>query len=98
MTERADAMSAILEQAWHRQHARVLGRLGRVALALDELAAGRAADASATGEAHVLAGALGTYGRPGSPLLREAEVCLSGDGGDPAALARRVRALTAELA
>lgn len=97
MTEREDAMAAILERAWERNHERVLGRLDRVALALEQLAGGSGGDTSATNEAHVLAGALGTYGRPGSPLLREAELCLSGEGGDAAAIAVGVRALAAEL-
>lgn len=52
-----------------------------------------------TASAHELAGALGSYGRPGSDLMKDVERALRGPvtGAGAADLASRVRTLVAEL-
>jgi hypothetical protein len=91
-------LRALLEATWSRNLVRVLGRLDRVAAALDRLTDDGDVTAEDVADAHTLAGALGTYGRPGSDLLRRAELLLSGARDDPAHVAEQVRALRAELA
>ncbi len=78
----------LVEAVWQRQRPRVLGRLEVV---VGALRAG-VADQEAAREAHVLAGALGTYGRPGSSLLRRAELALT-SGDVPSGLSAEVLAL-----
>lgn len=93
-----DPLAQVVEQVWQRNRERVLARLARTEVALRDLAGGVPADAGAAQDAHVLAGALGTYGRPGSELLKLAELALSGRGeADPLALADEVRRLTEGL-
>lgn len=66
----------LVERVWQRQRPQVEERLHRVVSALR---AG-AVDPQAAVEAHKLAGALGTYGRPGSELAGRAERALRGEG------------------
>ena len=68
----ADPLAAIVEAMWCAQRDRIVARLLRVVNALE---AG-VADPTSASDAHRLAGALGTYGRPGSELSREAERAL----------------------
>ena len=91
---------AFVEQMWAKHRTRVLGRLEIVCSALEDLAARRQPDRDpAAHEAHILAGALGMYGRPGSELLREVELALKEPGdADWSQLASRVRDVAAELA
>lgn len=94
-------VAALLEQLWQDNRGVLLGRLDVVLAALEARAAGQAgAQQDAARQAHSLAGALGTYGRPGSPLMRQAEKALDSEGGDAgsaADLAAQVRALREAL-
>lgn len=87
-----------MEAVWQRNAERVRARLALVVQAVEELARGGAPGQEATQEAHVLAGVLGTYGRPGSPLLRQAELALAaGQAPEAEALVAELRALAVEL-
>lgn len=81
-------LGALVEAVWLRQRPRVEARLHAVVAALRT----GAADEGAAHEAHRLAGALGTYGRPGSDLAREAERALT-SGQVPPGLAAALLAL-----
>lgn len=83
-----DPLTAALDRLWQRNGPELRARAGRVLAALEAAGAGDGADRSAAArEAHVLAGALGTYGRPGSALFAAAEQLLAdGAAQDPAAL------------
>lgn len=88
-----DALAAALDRLWQANRATLLARGEVVLAALEAVAADLPADrAAAARDAHVLAGALGTYGRPGSELFAEAERVLA-DGAATATptLAERVR-------
>lgn len=97
-----DDVSDLVERLWQTNRAKVLARLDEVLAAVDLLAAGRAADRTAAErQAHALAGALGTYSRPGSSLLKEVERTLAAGSGDREVLARhaeQLRALADDLA
>lgn len=97
-----DPLAAALDRLWRTNGPELRARAERVlsALSSPELEALDRADA--VRDAHVLAGALGTYGRPGSELFAAAEALLDGgpEGAEPAArvaLAADVRRLLAEL-
>jgi hypothetical protein len=99
-----DALTTALAGLWAKNRDRVLTRANAVLDALDAAAAGQPADlAAAARESHVLAGALGTYGRAGSEVFAEAETAMAASGsGEPEAadleaLARRVREVVAAL-
>ncbi len=87
-----DPLAAALDRLWSANRATILAR-GEIVLAA--LEAGAAAEPpvcqAAAREAHVLAGALGTYGRPGSELFAEVERALAEPVADSAELASRVR-------
>jgi hypothetical protein len=87
-----------LERLWAVNRPNILARAAAVLAALEDAAAERPFDREvAAREAHTLAGALGTYGRPGSALFAEVERILAGEaaGGepeaDPRSCAERVR-------
>lgn len=95
-----DPLAAALDRLWQTNGPELRARAERVlsALSSPEAVAGE----DVVRDAHVLAGALGTYGRPGSELFTMAEGLLEAgrDGGDPgarAALAEDVRRLLLEL-
>ena len=94
----ADPLAAAVEAMWDRNADRVRTRLGSVIAGVELLADGGDPGAEAEQEAHVLSGVLGTYGRPGSELLRRAELALGGSSrAEAAALVRELRSLAAEL-
>lgn len=86
-----DPLAAALEALWSKNRDRVLERAHTVLLALES---GSDLEIAAR-EAHVLAGALGTYGRGGSAVFAEVEAALAADASpgaaDRGALAHRVR-------
>lgn len=90
-----DPLAVALDRLWRKNRPELLARAARVEAALID----GVADPIAAEDAHVLAGALGTYGRPGSALFATAEDLLT--VGDPAArteLAAAVRTVLAQLA
>lgn len=96
----ADALAAL----WATNRGRVLARATAVLRELEAAASGRAADLElAAREAHVLAGALGTYGQAGSAVFAEVEGALTSSGSAApeevalGALADRVRQIVAAL-
>ena len=103
-----DDFTAALDELWNANRTRMLARGQTVLTALEDAAAGRPFDrATAAREAHALAGALGSYGRPGSALFAEVERVLDGEegaGGEPeleadlSSCADRVRRALAALA
>jgi hypothetical protein len=93
-----DPLDAVVARIWVRALPKVLARLDVVIGALSAAAAGTAAAAEEVRDAHVLAGTLGSYGRPGSDLLRDAELLLAGTGdGDAISLAGQIRELRDQL-
>lgn len=102
-----DDLAAALDGLWLANRDKMLARGAAVLAALEDAAAGRPVDlGTAARGAHALAGALGTYGRPGSALFAEIERVLDGDEGatcgdepeaDLASCAERVRRALAEL-
>ena len=93
-----DPVAAAVEAAWQRNQVRIRSRLEHVLGGVEVLADGGAPAPDVEQEAHVLAGALGTYGRPGSALLRRAELALAQrDRLEAAALLEELRALTIGL-
>lgn len=88
-----DPLAAALDRLWQTNGPELRARAERVLAALT----GEPSDREgAVRDAHVLAGALGTYGRPGSEVFAAAEVALT--GGDPAAeLVDDVRRVLATL-
>lgn len=95
-----EKLAELVERLWVTNAHVTFARLDDVARGLDAIAAGEPVDVPhVTGQAHVLAGSLGMYGRPGSDLLKQAEAALLA-GVTPAtaaALAAEVRALAAGL-
>ena len=92
--EVADAV----ERLWHSNRPKILTRLRQVVSAVEQLACGGEVDrAEAQRQAHALAGALGTYRRPGSPLLKEVEQALASPEDDRPGMARRAEQLQALL-
>lgn len=100
MTTRDERLAEMVERLWVTNAHVAIARLDSVARGLEALAAGEPADvAGVVEQAHMLAGSLGMYGRPGSDLLKQTEAALHA-GVDPAtaaALAVEVRALSAGL-
>lgn len=88
-----------VEQMWVKHRDRVLARLTALEESLDALARGEQVDrAAAAREAHVLAGGLGTYGRPGSELMSRVELALAvRDEAEWPALAGAVRDVVAQV-
>jgi HPt (histidine-containing phosphotransfer) domain-containing protein len=102
LAEPSDAgLAAAIAALWNDAQPRALARvavLEAAVAALGDGALGEAAAAEATGEAHKLAGALGTFGMPaGSERARAIELRLAGGVGPPDAqeLAAGVAALRA---
>jgi hypothetical protein len=88
-----DALAAAMATLWDKNRDTVVARAVAVHRALLD---GVGLDEAAR-EAHVLAGALGTYGRPGSALFAEVERVLDGDEAEadlPALAARVSRAIS----
>lgn len=99
-----DDLAAAMARLWTANRPKILARATTVLAALEDLAAGRSYDREAAArEAHTLAGALGTYGRPGSALFSEVERVLAGDvegcepEADPGSCAERVRRALLEI-
>ncbi|MGQ0843964.1 MAG: hypothetical protein ACT4QF_07490 [Sporichthyaceae bacterium] len=99
-----DALAAALAGLWAKNRPLVLERAQTVLRELELASTGQPADLSlAAREAHVLAGALGTYGREGSEVFSEVEqTVVSSSSAAPeetalGVLAHRVRATIAEL-
>lgn len=93
-----EEVAALLEQLWQANRGVLLDRLDVVVAGLSGAPGTDLQDAAR--QAHSLAGALGTYGRPGSPLLKSAERALAdgaADDGARATLAQEVRALRSVL-
>jgi HPt (histidine-containing phosphotransfer) domain-containing protein len=95
-----DDLAAAMDRLWTANRPKMLARGQAVLAALEDAAAGRPVDRTAAArEAHTLAGALGTYGRPGSALFAEIERVLDPHDdaagcepeGDLASCAERVR-------
>ena len=93
-----------MERLWTANRPKILARAATVLAALEDAAAGRPYDREAAArEAHTLAGALGTYGRPGSALFAEVERVLAGESdgcepeSDPLSCAERVRRALQEI-
>lgn len=91
---------ALIAAVWARSHERLLGRVAVIEGAVVALGRGALTDeerALATGEAHKLAGSLGTFGvAEGSVVARRLEDGLAAPGADAAALgadAAHLRAL-----
>lgn len=89
---RPEGMEAAIAAIWERNKALVSARLDTIDAAADAVAAGVADPelvARGKGEAHTLAGSLGTFGYPeGSVLARELEQLFSRDDLAPADAAR----------
>lgn len=81
-------LAALVEAMWRTKRDLVVDRLRSVVAALQQ----GAADPDAAADAHRLAGALGTYGRPGSELAQQAERALR-SGEVPPGLADALLAL-----
>jgi hypothetical protein len=93
-----DPVADVVEAMWQRNRARLLARLDRVEAALRAQSPAAPVDTAAAEDAHVLAGALGTYGRPGSELLKQVELALARRSEhDPIPLAEQVRRLADTL-
>ena len=95
-----DPLAAALDRLWRTNGPELRARAERVLAALADPGGDRA---DAVRDAHVLAGALGTYGRAGSELFAAAEALLEREpAGDHAAacraLADDVRRLLSDLA
>lgn len=89
-----------VERLWAANEARSRARLVDVLVVLDAVASGDQADLElGISQAHILAGALGSFGRPGSDLLKEVEQALREPvtAARAADLAARLRQLATEL-
>ncbi len=92
-----DPLAAALDRLWQRNGPELRVRAERVLAALAAPDGSGADRAAAVSDAHVLAGALGTYGRPGSELFATAEALLGGEvGGAPGGAERAARAQLAD--
>ena len=92
------ALAAVVAAMWERNADRIRARLAAVLAEVEVLASGGQPDQRGQQDAHVLAGVLGTYGRPGSELLRRTEQALAdGAATEAPALAKDLRALATEL-
>lgn len=97
-------LAEALNRLWTANRPKILARGATVVAALEDAAAGRPFDRDAAiREAHTLAGALGTYGRPGSALFAEVERVLAEESAEPeleadlASCAARVRQALQEI-
>ena len=95
MTESLEDMVARIRA---RSLPTVLERLAVVVDALATVALGASVSTEEIREAHTLAGTLGSYGRPGSELLREVEIVLKeADAETAMVLVEEVRRLSDQL-
>ena len=98
-----DDLAAAMARLWTANRPKILARATTVLAALEDRAAGRSYDREAAArEAHTLAGALGTYGRPGSALFRRWSGSWPASRGlrargRPASCAERVRRALLEI-
>jgi len=97
-----DEDRAAIAALWVGAQGRVLDRIATIDAAVAALAAGTVQDAgthaAGAGEAHKLAGSLGTFGLPeGSRLAKELELLLEGDAPSADEAARLAAALRAAV-
>lgn len=98
-----DPLAAALDRLWRTNGPELRARAERVRAALTDSGGATGDQAGAVRDAHVLAGALGTYGRPGSELFATAEALLArelpdDDPGARVALAAEIQRLLPDLA
>jgi len=93
-----DEDRAAIAALWVSAQGRVLDRIVTIDTAIAALAAGEADPGAGAGEAHKLAGSLGTFGLPeGSRLAKELELLLEGDAPSADEAARLAAALRAAV-
>ena len=93
-----DEDRAAIAALWVSAQGRVLDRIATIDTAIAALAAGEAEAGAGAGEAHKLAGSLGTFGLPeGSRLAKELELLLEGDAPSADEAARLSAALRAAV-
>lgn len=103
--EEDEDLREVLAELWSRYRPSIIGQVEVLEEAVHELGQGRLSDPArrhAEGEAHKLAGSLGSFGFPhGTDLARELELTLASPGGPAVSeaphLAERVSALRREL-